>query len=247
MSVGREVVYGRNPVREALRGRRSVHRLWVAEGEGGEDLSALVAFWVRDAGEGIPQLEEARGDDLTQKAGSPDHQGLVVEVDPYPYADPTALLETSTLIIALDRVQDPHNLGAVIRTANAAGAAVVIPRHRSATVTPAVVKASAGATEHTPVAVARNIADVLIEARKYGFWSYGAESGGDSYLEQDYPYRTLLVLGSEGKGLGDRVRKECDVVVGVPMAGQIDSLNVGVSAAVLMFEVRRQRGREEGR
>jgi len=247
MSAVREVVYGRNPVREALRGKRAVHRVWVSVRESGGELSSLVEAWTGETGENSPRLEHAGVDDLTQKAGSSDHQGLVAEVDPYPCADPNSLLDAGGLVIALDRVQDPHNLGAVIRTANAAGAAVVIPRHRSAAITPAVVKASAGATENTPVAVTRNLSDFLIEAREYGFWSYGAESGGGSYLKQEYPQRCLLVVGSEGKGLGDRVRQECDVLVGVPMAGKIESLNVGVSAAVLMFEVRRQWGWEEGR
>src|SRR5680860_1601539 len=224
MSAVREVVYGRNPVREALRGKRAVHRVWVSVRESGGELSSLVEAWTGETGENSPCLEHAGVDELTQKAGSSDHQGLVAEVDPYPCADPNSLLDAGGLVIALDRVQDPHNLGAVIRTANAAGA-----------------------TENTLVAVARNLSDFLIEAREYGFWSYGAESGGGSYLKQEYPQRCLLVVGSEGKGLGDRVRQECDVLVGVPMAGKIESLNVGVSAAVLMFEVRRQWGWEEGR
>ena len=152
------------------------------------------------------------------------------------------------LILALDRVQDPHNLGAIIRTAEVAGAAVVIPRHRSAHITGAVVKAAAGATEHARVSQVRNLTDFLLAAKSAGFWVYGAAGGEPAaYDTQDYSGKTVLVLGSEGEGLGQRVAGVCDVLVGIPVRGRVESLNVSVAAGVLLFEATRQRGAAEGR
>ena len=172
-----------------------------------------------------------------------DHQGIAAEVDPYPYADLGVLLRDHTLLVALDEVQDPHNLGAIIRTAEGAGAGVLIPRHRAAEVTAAVVKASAGATEHAAVARVRNLADFLTQAKEAGFWVYGAAAEAESlYTGQDYRYPTCFVVGSEGEGLGRRVASLCDVMVSLPLAGQVESLNVSVSAGVLLYEAVRQRG-----
>jgi 23S rRNA (guanosine2251-2'-O)-methyltransferase len=186
-------------------------------------------------------------EELVAAAGSPDHQGLVAEVDPYPYAEPGGVLERFDLLVALDRVQDPHNLGAIIRTAEVAGAAVVIPRHRTAVVTAAVVKASAGATEHAAIVQVRNLTDFLAEAKRVGFWVYGADAAADSsYHAQDYRNKVAFVLGSEGEGLGRRVAKACDVRVSIPQQGKVGSLNVSVSAGVLLFEAVRQRSGDSG-
>jgi 23S rRNA (guanosine2251-2'-O)-methyltransferase len=175
-------------------------------------------------------------------AGSPDHQGIVASVDPYLYVEPDAMLQTFTLLVALDEVQDPHNLGAIIRTAEGAGAGIVIPRHRAAEVTAAVVKASAGATEHAAIAQVRNLADFLASAKEGGFWVYGAAAGaGTSYTAQDYRYPTCFVVGSEGPGLGRRVESLCDVMVSLPLQGVVDSLNVSVSTGILLYEAVRQR------
>jgi 23S rRNA (guanosine2251-2'-O)-methyltransferase len=215
-----EIVYGRRPVREAKRGRRRVRRVWTKD-----------------------DLAES---DLTRLAGSPDHQGLVAEVDPYPYADGDALLEReNALLVALDQIQDPQNLGAVCRSAEAAGAAgVVIPERRAAAVTPAACKASAGAVEHLPVARVRNLADWLAAAKEAGAWIYGAEGSAPSpYTQVDFAGRAVIVLGSEGKGLRPRVADTCDALVSIPMRGTVGSLNVAAAAAVLLFEAMRQRGR----
>lgn len=212
----REVVYGRNPVREAQRGRRRVHRVWSAA--------------------------EVPAEELTRRAGSPDHQGLVAEVDPYPYADPGTLLRSpQALVVALDQVQDPHNLGAVCRSAEAAGASgVVIPERRAAPVTAAVAKASAGAVEHLPVARVRNLADWLGVAREQGAWIYGADEGAAaSYQTLDFSGRVVLVLGGEGSGIRPRVAKGCDALVRIPTAGRVGSLNVAAAAAVLLFAASR--------
>jgi 23S rRNA (guanosine2251-2'-O)-methyltransferase len=214
-----EVVYGRRPVAEAKRGRRRVRRVWTAA-----DLDP---------------------DELTRRAGSPDHQGVVAEVDPYPYADAGSLLEPDALVLALDQVQDPHNLGAVCRSAEAAGATgVVIPERRAAGVTGAVCKASAGAVEHLRIARVRNLADWLREAKALeGLWVYGAEVGAaGTYTQADLTGPLVLVLGSEGKGMRPRVAEACDALVSIPLRGRTASLNVSAAAAVLLFEAVRQRG-----
>jgi 23S rRNA (guanosine2251-2'-O)-methyltransferase len=215
---GRERIYGRRPVAEAERGRRRVHRVWRT-----------------------PQTGAA---ELTRLAGSPDHQGVVAEVDPYPYAGPEDLLaRTGSLIVALDQVQDPHNLGAVCRSAEVAGAGgVVIPARRAAAVTPAAAKASAGAVEHLLVARVRNLADWLGQAREAGFWIWGAEAEAPTpYTDVDFRQGLVMVLGGEGKGLRPRVAAACDGLVSIPRRGSVDSLNVSAAAAVMLFEALRQR------
>ena len=213
-----ERIYGRRPVAEAERGRRRVYRVWRAP--------------------------ETPSEELERLAGSPDHQGVVAEVDPYPYADPSRLLEDDdALVVVLDQVQDPHNLGAVCRAAEVAGAAaVVIPERRAASVTPAASKASAGAVEHLPVARVRNVADWLGEAKQAGAWVYGAAAEADRrYTDVDWTGRAVLVLGSEGSGLRPRVADACDELISIPVAGRVESLNASVAAAVILFEARRQR------
>jgi 23S rRNA (guanosine2251-2'-O)-methyltransferase len=236
------IVYGRNPVREALRGRRRVRQLWVASGKPGESLQEELRQVAEAAGSRLPPVKPASLEELDLRAGSPEHQGVVAQADPYPYAGSRELLAGHDLIIALDRVQDPHNLGAVLRTADAAGAAVVIPRHRAAAVTPAAVKASAGASEHVEMAQVRNLTDFVAEAKERGFWIYGAAADAAStYTTQDYTRPTVFVLGSEGEGLSRRVAQSVDVLVAVPLRGRVDSLNVSVTAGVLVFEALRQR------
>jgi 23S rRNA (guanosine2251-2'-O)-methyltransferase len=212
----RDLVYGRNPVAEARRGRRRVLREWTAEEVGAERLERL--------------------------CGSPDHQGIVAEVDPYPYADPNQLLAAEdALVLALDQVQDPRNLGAICRTAEAAGAAgVVICERRAAQVTPAVCKASAGAVEHLALARVGNLADWLIRAREQGAWSYGADArAATSFRTLNLNGRVILVLGGEGSGLRPRVAESCDGLVSIPTTGTVGSLNVSVAAAVLAFAANR--------
>jgi 23S rRNA (guanosine2251-2'-O)-methyltransferase len=223
-----DILYGRNPIFEALRaGRREVRRIWATAGAAKEP-------WL----EGV-HLEAADGDWLTQRAGSDAHQGLVADVGPYPYADPAALLTgPAPLIVALDEVQDPRNLGAIARSAEAAGASgIVIPRHRSAEVTAAAAKASAGAVEHLKIAQVRNVADYLAEAKQAGCWVYGAAAKGTPYRRPDYTGGVVLVLGAEGTGLRPRVRAMCDDIVSLPMRGHVDSLNVSAAAAVLLYGV----------
>ena len=183
--------------------------------------------------------------ELTRLAGSPDHQGVVAEVDPYPYAAPDSLLERpDALVVALDQVQDPRNLGAVCRSAEAAGAAgLVIPSRRSAAVTAVACKASAGAVEHLPVARVTNLVAWLTRAKDAGAWIYGAEQAAPApYAQADLSGKVVLVLGSEGKGLRRRVSETCDLLISIPVRGRVASLNVSAAAAVLLFEAARQRG-----
>lgn len=214
-----EFVYGRRPVAEAERGRRTVHRVWRAP--------------------------ETPADELTRLAGSAEHQGIVAEVDPYPYADADELLSRpDCLIVALDQVQDPHNLGAVARSAEVAGATgLVIPSRRAVSVTAAVAKASAGAVEHLPIAQVTSLADWLLRAKDAGAWSYGADAAAKTtYTDADLTGKVVLVLGSEGAGLRRLVAERCDVLVSIPVRGRVDALNVSASAAILLFEAARQRG-----
>jgi len=237
---GREVIYGRNPVLEALRGRREVHRIWLSSGGRAEELRAEELR--ADSGARRAPVEILDRDRLTQLAGAEEHQGFAAEVDAFSYMDEETILDTGDLVIVLDRVQDPHNLGAVLRTAEAAGAAVVLPRHRSAEVTPAAVKASAGASEHVPVARVRNLTDFVLAAKEAGYWIYGAEAQANvDYTAPDYTGKVVFCMGSEGEGLGKRLREACDMLLAIPLTGQVASLNVSVSTAVLVFEARRQR------
>jgi len=186
---------------------------------------------------------DTSAEELERLCGSPDHQGVVAEVDPYPYGDPAALLRREGLLVALDQVQDPRNLGAVCRSAEFAGAAgVVIPERRSAAITPATCKASAGAVEHIEVAHVRNLADWLAEAKEAGFWIWGADAEAtQSPWQTDLTGPTIIVLGGEGKGLRPRVAASCDGLIALPQRGKVDSLNVSAAATALLFEAVRQR------
>ncbi len=227
------VVYGRNPVREALRGRRRVRALWATPSAARED-------WLAAAG---PHMAEAA--QIEERCGSRDHQGVCAEADPYPYAPPASLLEApDALVVCLDQVQDPQNLGAVCRVAECAGAAgVVIAERRAAAVTPAVCKASAGAVEHLPVARVRNVADYLEQAKAAGAWIYGAATVPEAvpWHRPDYAGRVVLVLGGEGSGLRPRVAGTCDALVALPQRGRIESLNVSAAAAALVYGILQRR------
>ena len=230
------ILYGRNPVREALRGRRgeTVGEVWATAGARRED-------WLR----GSP-VRQASAAEIEARCGSSAHQGICADAGPYPYAHAAELLEASEpLLVALDQVQDPQNLGSVCRTAECAGASgVVIPERRAVEVTPAVCKASAGAVEHLPVARVRNLADFLVEARDAGCWSYGASAGelqGRPPVPYDRPdyagAGVVLVLGSEGSGLRPRVAGACDELITLPVRGRIGSLNVAAAASAILYEI----------
>ena len=228
------IIYGRNAVREALRGRRRVQRVFASE-------RAAQEVWL---GNTETVIEEAW--QLEERCGSPDHQGICAEVGPYPYVEADTLLEPDdALVLALDEVQDPHNLGATARVAEAAGCTgIVLPERRSAEVTPAVCRASAGAVEHLPVARVRNLADWLVSAKEHqNLWVYGAAADASvRYDRPDYRGRVVLVLGSEGRGLRQRVAESCDQLVCLPNRGRVGSLNVSTAAAALVYGILQFRG-----
>lgn len=221
------VIYGRNPVHEALRGPRGVHRVWATRRAAGEP-------WL--SGVRVTTVEGA--EEVERRCGSPAHQGMCAEVDPFEYSSAAQLLaRPDPLLVVLDSLEDPQNLGAICRTAECAGVdGVVIPERRAAEVTPAVCKASAGAVEHLAIARVRNIADFLGEAQGAGIWCYGAAAEARrAYTEVDWSGGAAIVLGAEGRGLRPRVAAACDEVVSIPMRGRIASLNASAAAAVLIY------------
>jgi 23S rRNA (guanosine2251-2'-O)-methyltransferase len=223
------IVYGRNPVREALRGPRTVRRVWATKNAAREP-------WLAEVGAPVTVCS---AEEVERRAGASAHQGLCAEVSRYEYADAAELLNVpEPLIVVLDQVQDPQNLGAIARTAECAGVTgLVIPERRAVEVTPAVCKASAGAVEHLPVARVRNVADYLLEAQGRGVWCYGADAGASlQYDRVDWTGGgAALVLGAEGRGLRPRVAASCDALVAIPLRGRIGSLSVSAAAAVLLY------------
>jgi 23S rRNA (guanosine2251-2'-O)-methyltransferase len=233
--VTNDLVYGRRAVREALRGRREVLEVFATE------RAVKAEPWLAEA---RPRVKSER--DLSEIAGTRDHQGVVARVEPYRYADGYELARAERPLLAvLDRVTDPRNLGALARSAEGAGATgIVVPAHGSAIVTPAVARASAGAVEHLPIAVVTNLARYLEEVKGADLWVYGAagDAGAAPMWDTDLSGGVALVFGAEGKGLRPLVRRTCDALVSIPLSGQVESLNVSVAAAILLYEARRQRG-----
>ena len=239
MTAPRELVYGRHPVREVLRaGRREILELLCSE-------RALAAeSWLRETpGLRVKVVAEAA---LRAASASSDHQGVVAYCEPYRYADAWELAAAERpLIVCLDGVTDPHNLGAVCRSAEGAGASgVVLPERGAARVTPAVCHASAGAVEHLPVAVVVNLARYLGDVKRGDLWAWAAtEQAEQPVWEADLAGGTALVFGAEGKGVRPGVRRACDGAFAIPLAGHVESLNVSVAAGIALFEAARQRGR----
>jgi 23S rRNA (guanosine2251-2'-O)-methyltransferase len=232
------ILYGRNPVREALRGRRarSVSEVWVTSGAAREP-------WLEGR-----KVRVCSGEEIERRCGSSNHQGVCAQAGGYPYVGQHELLAVEQgLIVALDQVQDPQNLGSICRTAECAGATgIVIPERRSAEITPTVCKASAGAVEHMRIARARNLADFLLEAREAGYWSYGGSAPASktvAYTTPDYRGGVVLVLGSEGSGLRSRVAGACDQLVSLPLRGRMESLGVAAAASALLYGI--LQGRQE--
>ena len=233
----REVVYGRRPVREVLRaGRRQVVELLVT------DRALASEPWLRETKGLRPRVE--RESRLTEAALTRDHQGVVALCEPYRYADAYELAAGERPLIAcLDQVTDPHNLGAICRSADGAGAdGVVVPEHKAARVTGAVARASAGAVEHVSVAVVVNLARYVAEVKRDDLWAWAAAGDAATPVwSADFTTGTVLVFGSEGRGLRPAVRRACDDAFAIPLAGKVESLNVSVAAGVALFEAARQR------
>jgi 23S rRNA (guanosine2251-2'-O)-methyltransferase len=231
-----EIVYGIRPVVEALEsGRRKVFE--VIDVVGSEEVARAAGA----RGVEVKRTSRRRIEELARDGA---HQGVAARVEPYPYSGLEEILSTpEPLVIVLDGVTDPRNLGAVLRAADGAGAGgIVIPKDRAVGVTAAAVKASAGASEHVRVARVTNLRRALDTMKRTGLWVYAAEAGGTPYTELDLAGAVALVLGSEGRGVRRLVREGCDGTVSIPMLGAVESLNVSVASAVLLYEARRRRG-----
>ncbi len=233
-------VAGVHPVREALRAGRPLDKILIAKGASGPRIQEIVDL-SRDLS--VPVRFEAR-EALDRATKGASHQGVVAFGSAHNYAELEPLLERAKLLVILDGVEDPHNLGAIIRTAHAAGAAaVVVPERRAAPLTETVERAAAGALEYLPVARVTNITRTLELLKERGFWIYGLdERGSELYDQIAFTAPSAIVLGAEGKGLHQNVQKHCDVLVRIPMAGEVSSLNVSVAAGVVLFEWRKRAG-----
>ncbi len=239
---GASLIIGRNPVIEALKAGKSINTVYVS-GEGGS--LGLICRMAREKGIVVKQTTDAK---LSEMCGGASHQGAAASGACAEYITVEELLEisekkgTKPFIIICDEIEDPHNLGAVIRTAEAAGAdGIIIPKRRSAALTETVFKTSAGAASWLPVARTANIPAAIDLLKKHGLWIYGTDASGDDYTSSDMTGSLGLVIGSEGFGMGRLVREKCDFLLKLPMYGKITSLNASVAAGIFMYEVVRQR------
>ncbi|HEX4756012.1 MAG TPA: 23S rRNA (guanosine(2251)-2'-O)-methyltransferase RlmB [Candidatus Dormibacteraeota bacterium] len=239
-----DILYGRNPVLEALRAGRPARKLVLASGVGSEDRLEEILALAHERGIPVEESSRRRLDDV---AHTEHHQGIAGYFHgraPMALEDLLAGARPPQLFVVLDGIQDPQNLGAITRTADAVGAdAVVLPKHRAAGVTAAAAKASAGATEHVPVATVTNLVHALERMQAAGLWVVGlAADGGTRYDSFDFTVPVAVVIGAEGEGMRSLTRRHCDAVVALPLAGRVSSLNAAAAAAVLLYEVARQRG-----
>ena len=235
------ILSGVNPILESLKAGHPLDRILIAKGAGGPRMQQIIDLARRAS---VPvRFEERAG--LDRMAGTPAHQGVVAVGASKRYAELEDVAPAAQLLVVLDGVEDPRNLGAVVRTAVAAGAdGLVIPERRAAGLTSTVAHAAAGALEHLKVARVTNLVRSLLELKEHGLWVYGFEAAGPkSYLELDYCGGCVLVLGGEGRGLHRLVREACDLVAQIPLYGPVQSLNVSVAAAVVLYEAARQRQR----
>ena len=240
-----ELIYGINPVKEALRGTRKAFELFIS----GDDTDRRVAKIVELAGQKSVPVRRRDKRDLSRLCGTDHHQGVALRTEPFSYTELETVIDRwrasgeGGLVLVLDCIQDPHNLGALIRSAACAGAhGVIIPRDRAVGITPAVEKASAGAVETVPMVQVANLAQALEELKEVGFWVYGlAGEAGTPLFGTDFTGNVALVIGSEGEGIRPLVQKKCDVLVSIPLSGGVSSLNASVAGGVALFEVVRQR------
>lgn len=240
---GEDVISGRNPVIEALRSNRNIESILVAKGEKNGAISVILAK-AKDKNIPIKEVDTKKLEFL----GGKNHQGVVAiaSVKEYSTIDDIFNLakerNEDPFIIILDNIEDPHNLGAILRTAECAGVhGIIIPKRRAVGLTYSVGKASAGAIEYVPVARVTNLASTIDELKERGVWIYGADMKGECWCQNDLKGSIALVIGSEGEGIGRLIKEKCDVMLSLPMKGKINSLNASVSAGILMYEIARQR------
>ncbi len=238
------IICGRNPVLEAVRSGREIDRLLVAHGVSGGSVAAIIA---KCRAKGI-LIKEVSPQKLDYYCGGANHQGVAVMFASQEYASVDDIFAVATdknekpFIIVCDEIEDPHNLGAIIRTAEACGVhGIIIPKRRSASLNATVAKAACGALEYMPVARVTNIANTIDSLKSRGVWVFGADMDGDDYTKTDFDIPCALVIGNEGKGIGELTAKKCDAIISLPMYGKINSLNASVAAGVLMYEVVRRR------
>lgn len=238
------IICGRNPVMEAVKSGREIDRLLVAHGVTGGSVTAIIAKCKQ---RGI-LIKEISPQKLDYYCGGANHQGIAVMYASQEYSTPEEILETAKqrnempFIIICDELEDPHNLGAIIRTAEASGVhGIIIPKRRSASLNATVAKSASGALEYMKVARVTNIANTIDFLKENGVWVFGADMDGDDYTKFNFDMPCALVIGNEGKGIGTLTAKKCDGIVSLPMFGEINSLNASVAAGILMYEVVRKR------
>lgn len=240
-----DLIEGRNAISEALKSGRTLDKVFVADGDTDRALSRLAAL-AREAGAAVVQVDRRRLDQMSQTHA---HQGIIAQAAAHSYATVEEILQRAAdrgeapLLILCDELSDPHNLGAILRTAECAGAhGVIIPKRRSVGLTAVVAKASAGAVEHMPVARVSNLASTIEDLKRQGIWVFGTDAAGTTDLyHADFQGPTAIVIGSEGFGMSRLVAERCDLLLSIPMKGQINSLNASSAAAVLLYEAVRQR------
>ena len=239
-----DMVAGRNAVMEALKGSRSVNKLMIANGSTEGSIKEIIAV-AKDKGVNIQYWDRSKLDSIARGIR---HQGVLAQVAPVQYAELENILQVAKdrneppFIVLLDELEDPHNLGAILRTADAAGVhGVLIPKHRSCPLSATVAKTSAGAVEHVPVARVGNLVQTLKKLKQEGLWVAAADMDGKDYYDTDLTGPLLLIIGSEGQGVGRLVKEQCDFVVRIPMVGKINSLNASVAGSILMYEAMKQR------
>jgi len=239
-----DIIIGRNPVMEAIRSGREIDKLFVAQGAAKGSTLAIIAK-CSERGIIIKEVPQSK---LDYMSGGGNHQGVALAVASHKYSTVEEILDLSKerneapFIIICDDLEDPHNLGAIIRTAEACAVhGIIIPKRRSVSLNATVAKSASGALEYMKVAKVTNLVSVIDELKEQGVWVYGADMNGSNWCEQDFTGGCALVIGSEGKGIGRLVREHCDAIISLPMKGKINSLNASVAAGVLMYEVSRQR------
>lgn len=239
-----DMVAGRNAVMEALKGSRSVNKLMIANGSTEGSIKEIIAV-AKEKGVNIQYWDRSKLDSIARGIR---HQGVLAQVAPVQYAELEDILQVAKdrneppFIVLLDELEDPHNLGAILRTADAAGVhGVLIPKHRSCPLSATVAKTSAGAVEHVPVARVGNLVQTIKKLKHEGLWVAAADMDGKDYYDTDLTGPLLLIIGSEGQGVGRLVKEQCDFVVRIPMVGKINSLNASVAGSILMYEAMKQR------
>ncbi|MGJ9384573.1 23S rRNA (guanosine(2251)-2'-O)-methyltransferase RlmB [Salipaludibacillus neizhouensis] len=251
MAENSDYIVGRNPVLEALKGNHPINKIWIAEGS----LKGSMTNVIQASKTNKVQIQSVPRKKLDHMVPDSNHQGVVAQIAAYEYQDISVLLERaaergeSPFLIMLDELEDPHNLGSILRTADAAGAhGVIIPKRRAVGLTSTVAKASAGAIEHVPVARVTNLARTMDELKKDGMWFIGTDAKGqDDYKKVEVDMPLCLVIGSEGKGMSRLTKEKCDFLIRIPLMGKVTSLNASVAASLLMYEVLRRRPTAENR